>query len=127
MAEIDKQALFYLQSRGIDKGVAQVMMSFGFINELVGQHQMPRLDFLPQRTNRSAGDKRGNAQLFESKNIGRIGNDAGIVNMALAVTGKKGNFVFAEPASHDGAAGFAEWCLYMFFHHVLNLSGQGIA
>ncbi len=35
VAEIDPKALYYLRSRGIDKGQAQVMLSFGFINELV--------------------------------------------------------------------------------------------
>ncbi|GAA5315567.1 MAG: Fe-S cluster assembly protein SufD [Candidatus Pelagadaptatus aseana] len=35
VAEIDKKALYYLQSRGIDKAHAQVMLNFGFINELV--------------------------------------------------------------------------------------------
>ncbi|MFA7552987.1 MAG: Fe-S cluster assembly protein SufD [Spongiibacteraceae bacterium] len=35
VAQIDKKALFYLQSRGISKMQAQVMLSFGFINELV--------------------------------------------------------------------------------------------
>jgi Fe-S cluster assembly protein SufD len=37
VAEIDKGALYYLQSRGISRGQAQVMLSFGFINELVDQ------------------------------------------------------------------------------------------
>ena len=35
VAEIDKKALYYLQSRGVGKRQAQVMLSFGFINELV--------------------------------------------------------------------------------------------
>jgi Fe-S cluster assembly protein SufD len=37
IAQIDKKALYYLQSRGINRGQAQVMLSFGFINELVDQ------------------------------------------------------------------------------------------
>lgn len=37
IAEIDKSSLYYLQSRGIDKKQAQVMLNFGFINELVDQ------------------------------------------------------------------------------------------
>jgi Fe-S cluster assembly protein SufD len=37
IAEIDKKALYYLQSRGISKAQAQIMLSFGFINELVDQ------------------------------------------------------------------------------------------
>lgn len=37
VAEIDKGSLFYLQSRGISKAQAQIMLSFGFINELVDQ------------------------------------------------------------------------------------------
>lgn len=35
IAETDKQALYYLQSRGISKSQAQIMLNFGFINELV--------------------------------------------------------------------------------------------
>ena len=35
IAEIDKKALYYLQSRGVSKAQAQIMLSFGFVNELV--------------------------------------------------------------------------------------------
>jgi Fe-S cluster assembly protein SufD len=35
VAEIDKGALYYLQTRGISRSAAQVMLNFGFINELV--------------------------------------------------------------------------------------------
>ena len=35
VAEVDKKALYYLQSRGIGLNEARVMLSFGFINELV--------------------------------------------------------------------------------------------
>ena len=35
VAEIDKQALYYLQTRGVSKSKAQVMLNFGFINELI--------------------------------------------------------------------------------------------
>lgn len=37
IAEIDKKALYYLQSRGISPEQAKVMLNFGFINELVDQ------------------------------------------------------------------------------------------
>lgn len=37
VAEIDKKALYYLQSRGVSRSKAQVMLNFGFINELVDQ------------------------------------------------------------------------------------------
>lgn len=37
VAEIDKKGMFYMQSRGIAKAQAQIMLSFGFINELVDQ------------------------------------------------------------------------------------------
>lgn len=37
IAEIDEQAMFYLQSRGISRSEAQIMLSFAFINELVDQ------------------------------------------------------------------------------------------
>ncbi len=35
VAQIDKQALYYLQTRGISRSKAQVMLNFGFINELI--------------------------------------------------------------------------------------------
>ncbi|HEY7885975.1 MAG TPA: Fe-S cluster assembly protein SufD [Cellvibrionaceae bacterium] len=35
VAQIDEQALYYLQSRGINRQQAQVMLSFGFVNELI--------------------------------------------------------------------------------------------
>lgn len=35
VAQLDEQATFYLQSRGISKREAEVMLSFGFINELL--------------------------------------------------------------------------------------------
>lgn len=37
IAEIDQKAMYYLQSRGIDRATAQLMLNFGFINELVDQ------------------------------------------------------------------------------------------
>ncbi|RDL43395.1 Fe-S cluster assembly protein SufD [Marinomonas piezotolerans] len=37
IAEIDKKALYYLQTRGVSKSQAQLMLSFGFINELIDQ------------------------------------------------------------------------------------------
>lgn len=37
IAAMDEEALYYLQSRAIDRNTAQVMLSFGFINELVDQ------------------------------------------------------------------------------------------
>ena len=43
VAEIDKLALYYLQSRGVGKAQAQIMLSFGFINELVDQMPNPIL------------------------------------------------------------------------------------
>jgi len=39
VAETDEQSLYYLTSRGISKKNAQIMLNFGFINELV--EQMP--------------------------------------------------------------------------------------
>lgn len=35
IAKIDEQAIFYLQSRGISKAAAKVLLSFGFINEIL--------------------------------------------------------------------------------------------
>lgn len=37
IAEIDKKALYYMQSRGVSRADAQIMLNFGFINELVDQ------------------------------------------------------------------------------------------
>ncbi len=37
VSQMDKKALFYLQSRGIEKSKAERMISFGFINELIEQ------------------------------------------------------------------------------------------
>jgi len=37
VAEIDKEALYYMQTRGMSKSQAQIMLNFGFINELVDQ------------------------------------------------------------------------------------------
>ena len=37
IAEIDKEAMYYLQSRGMSSDQAKVMLNFGFINELVDQ------------------------------------------------------------------------------------------
>ncbi len=36
VSQIEDLSLYYLQSRGIDRKEAQVMLSFGFINELIG-------------------------------------------------------------------------------------------
>ncbi len=44
IAETDQQALFYLQSRGIDRERAQQMLNFGFVNELV--ERMPNTGLL---------------------------------------------------------------------------------
>ncbi|MDO3385132.1 Fe-S cluster assembly protein SufD [Gilvimarinus sp. SDUM040013] len=35
VAQLNDESLYYLQSRGIDREQAQIMMSFGFINELI--------------------------------------------------------------------------------------------
>lgn len=57
VAEIDKSALYYLQTRGIQRKQAQVMLNFGFINELV--EQMPNASLAnwlrPQLRERFAG------------------------------------------------------------------------
>lgn len=37
VAEIDQKAMYYLQSRGIPSDQAQVMLNFGFINELIDE------------------------------------------------------------------------------------------
>lgn len=57
VAELDKKAMYYLLSRGISRSQAQVMLSFGFINELVDQMPNQALaDWLrPQLRARFAG------------------------------------------------------------------------
>lgn len=37
IAQIDDRALYYMQSRGLSRAQAQIMLNFGFINELVDQ------------------------------------------------------------------------------------------
>ncbi len=37
VSQIEEQALYYMESRGIDRQEAEVMLSFGFINELLNQ------------------------------------------------------------------------------------------
>lgn len=37
VAELDNKALYYMQSRGVSRADAQIMLNFGFINELVDQ------------------------------------------------------------------------------------------
>lgn len=41
VSQINKSALFYLQSRGVSRKEAEVMLSFGFINELLQDVQEP--------------------------------------------------------------------------------------
>lgn len=57
IAELDKKAMYYLQSRGISRTQAQVMLSFGFINELVDQmpNQVLAEWLRPQLRERFAG------------------------------------------------------------------------
>jgi len=59
IAEIDKKALYYLRSRGIPHNDAQVMLNFGFINELVDKMPNQALaDWLcPQLRDRFASMK----------------------------------------------------------------------
>ncbi|MFT5604973.1 MAG: Fe-S cluster assembly protein SufD [Paracoccaceae bacterium] len=50
IARLDEKALYYLQSRGLDRQRAEVMLSYGFINELLEQipHSVIR-DYLTPR------------------------------------------------------------------------------
>ncbi len=50
IARLDEKSLYYLQSRGLDRERAEVMLSFGFINELLEQipHSVIR-DYLTPR------------------------------------------------------------------------------
>ncbi|WP_111640695.1 Fe-S cluster assembly protein SufD [Marinimicrobium alkaliphilum] len=41
VSQINKGALFYLQSRGVSRKEAEIMLSFGFINELLQEVQEP--------------------------------------------------------------------------------------
>lgn len=59
VAQIDKKAMYYLQSRGLPKDQAQVMLNFGFINELIDEMPNQALaDWLrPQMRTRFASMK----------------------------------------------------------------------
>ena len=43
IAELDPLAMHYLRTRGISQAEAQVMLSFGFINELIEQLNNPAI------------------------------------------------------------------------------------
>jgi len=50
ISQLNATALYYLQSRGVSRTEAEVMMSFGFINELLQQIQEPKVqDYLLPR------------------------------------------------------------------------------
>lgn len=50
IGQLDEKALFYFESRGIDKATAEAMLSFGFINEIVDTLPVPGLaDAVTQR------------------------------------------------------------------------------
>ncbi len=40
VSQIEEQALYYMESRGIDRQEAEVMLSFGFINEVLNQRRL---------------------------------------------------------------------------------------
>ncbi len=47
IAQLEEKALYYLQSRGVDRERAEIMLSFGFINELLEQlAHIPVRDYL---------------------------------------------------------------------------------
>ncbi|MDZ7683958.1 MAG: Fe-S cluster assembly protein SufD [Gammaproteobacteria bacterium] len=47
VSQLEEESLYYFLSRGIDREEAQVMLSFGFINELVGRVDLqPLTDYL---------------------------------------------------------------------------------
>ncbi len=47
VAQLEEKALYYLQSRGVPRERAEMMLSFGFINELLGQlPHVPVRDYL---------------------------------------------------------------------------------
>lgn len=50
IGQLDEKALFYFESRGIDKATAEAMLSFGFINEIVETLPVPGLaEWVKQR------------------------------------------------------------------------------
>lgn len=50
IGQLDEKALFYFESRGIDKATAEAMLSFGFINEIVEMLPVAGLaDWVKQR------------------------------------------------------------------------------
>lgn len=47
VAQLEEESLYYMVSRGIDRGQAEVMLSFGFINELVDRIRLePLAEFI---------------------------------------------------------------------------------
>lgn len=73
ISQLNTNALYYLQSRGLSRSEAEVMLSFGFINELLEQINQPAVhDYLQPRLAALFG--RDNS-LNEASNLLGVGND----------------------------------------------------
>ena len=80
----------------------------GLVDELIDDHQMAGLDVFAEGADRPAGQQRLNAELFHGEDIGRIGHNAGIELVALAVAVEKDDLPLAQPAGDQRPAGLAE-------------------
>ncbi|HEY7866899.1 MAG TPA: Fe-S cluster assembly protein SufD [Psychromonas sp.] len=74
VGQLDMQALFYLQSRGISKNDAQAWLVYGFVSELLERIDNPslrkfiQLSVTPQLNRLVGNDARNLAQLFPTEN-----------------------------------------------------------
>ncbi|UXD88041.1 Fe-S cluster assembly protein SufD [Thalassolituus hydrocarboniclasticus] len=78
VAQLEEKAMFYMQSRGISKKEAEVMLSFGFINELLEAlpHEDIALVLRPLLARRFGRDQSLSRHLLENEAAGLSGEDA---------------------------------------------------
>ncbi len=78
VAQLEEKARFYLQSRGISQREAEVMLSFGFINELLEAlpHEAITNLLRPVLAQRFGRDNELGAHLLENEAAGLTGADA---------------------------------------------------
>ncbi len=78
VAQLEEKAMFYMQSRGISKKEAEVMLSFGFINELLEAlpHEDIALVLRPLLARRFGRDQSLSRHLLENEAAGLSGENA---------------------------------------------------
>ena len=78
VAQLEEKAMFYMQSRGISKKEAEVMLSFGFINELLEAlpHEDIALVLRPLLAHRFGRDQSLSRHLLENETAGLSGESA---------------------------------------------------